>query len=177
MTHWIKRLCIDCVQRSSVFTILPDYSDNGYISSEAYSAMLWLPSNCKPCHNCQQQTESSLYVEGYKHDVPCIARSVATSCHGDQISLHEVLFLYITKPKFASKVPGWVVVNLALHSDSSVTKSTQNMKANMWKTEMFWKVRFAYYVSIVFYETDENSGTNYAQRNKKITSWIIASND
>ena len=46
------------------------------------------------------------------------------------------------------------------HNDSGVTKSTQNMNANINELEIIWIVRFVNYVSIGFDEIFVNSNKN-----------------
>ena len=46
------------------------------------------------------------------------------------------------------------------HNNSSVTKSTQNMNANMLKWEIIWIVRFVNYVSVDLNEINDNSNNN-----------------
>ena len=46
------------------------------------------------------------------------------------------------------------------HNDSGVTKSTQNMNADMFKWEVIWKVRFVNCVSGDFNEIYVNSNKN-----------------
>ena len=61
------------------------------------------------------------------------------------------------------------------HNDFSVTKSTQNMNANVFKWEIFLIARFVNYVLIVFNEINEIQIRILAQFWKRITFWIIAS--
>ena len=86
------------------------------------------------------------------------------------------------KPKFTSEFPKWEVANHALwkkqgmvlyvtciattlwrHSDSGVTKSPQNMNANMFKWETIWIVRFVKCVSMdfneIYVDLNKNSGS------------------
>ena len=61
------------------------------------------------------------------------------------------------------------------HNDSGVTKSSQNMDANMFKWEIIWMVRFVYCVSIDFNEIYVNSNKNSGSIFKERAFWIIAS--
>ena len=53
-----------------------------------------------------------------------------------------------------------IATPLLRHNDSGVTKSTQNMNANMFKWEIIWIVRFVNYVSVDLNEINDNSNKN-----------------
>ena len=61
------------------------------------------------------------------------------------------------------------------HNDSGVTKSTQNMNANMFKCEIIWIVCCVNCVSIDFNEIYVNSNKNSASILWERAFWIIAS--
>ena len=60
-----------------------------------------------------------------------------------------------------------IAMPLWRHNEFGVTKATQNMHAHMCKWEMFWKVRFVNYASIVFNAINDNSNKKTAQFYKK----------
>ena len=69
----------------------------------------------------------------------------------------------------------FIATPLWRHNDSSVTKSTQNMNANIDKLEIIWIVRFVNCASIDFDEIYINSNKNSGSILYERTFWIIAS--